>query len=246
VLWLSGVFGVGAFSQRAAGCIVNDIFDKDIDMQVERTKTRPLASGQLSTNEALLSLGLHLSVGLGVLSQLSMSSVLMSFAIVPVAFLYPLAKRYFKYPQLVLGINFNWGILVGALQTGGIISLPVMLCYMSGVVHTLIYDTVYAHQDAAQDKELNLYSTAYTLPENLPRTLVIPLAGLLGGLCITSGMPLYTYVNLATILTFLGVDLAKTDFKCRTQCGQFFNHYQFYYLAIAGVFVLGQFGKSQD
>lgn len=125
------------------------MFDQDIDKQVERTKTRPLASGELTKNDALISLGLHLSVGLGVLSQLSLDAVIASFLIVPVAGLYPLAKRYFRYPQLVLGINFNWGVLVGALASGGVITTPVFLCYLSGVVHTLIYDTVYAHQDAS-------------------------------------------------------------------------------------------------
>lgn len=97
-MWLGGVIGVGAFSQRAAGCIVNDMLDQDIDKQVERTKTRPLASGELTTNDALISLGLHLTVGLGVLSQLNLNSVIASFMIVPVAGLYPLAKRYYKYP----------------------------------------------------------------------------------------------------------------------------------------------------
>lgn len=122
------------------------MFDVKIDQQVDRTKLRPLAAGTLTTNEAAVSLAIHLSLGLGVLTQLSWPAIAASFAIVPVAGLYPLAKRYFKYPQLILGLNFNWGIIVGALQTGaGVLHPAVLMCYGAGVVQTLIYDTIYAH-----------------------------------------------------------------------------------------------------
>lgn len=100
---------------RAAGCVVNDMWDRDIDQKVERTKARPLASGELTMKHAWASLFFHCSVGLGVLTQLSWTTIGASFGIVPIAFLYPLAKRYFPYPQLVLGTAFNWGVIVGGL-----------------------------------------------------------------------------------------------------------------------------------
>lgn len=76
--------------------------------------------------------------------------------------------------------------------------------------------------------------------------LIIPLAGLLGGICVTAGMPLFTYVNIASILVALGIDLHKTDFKCRASCGKFFNRYQFYYMALTGTFLMGTFGIDQE
>lgn len=130
---------------RAAGCVVNDMWDKNIDKSVDRTKLRPLASGELSMAHAWANLFVHCSIGLGVLTQLSWTTIAASFAIVPVAFLYPLAKRYFPYPQLVLGVAFNWGVVVGGLQMGEMLTPALGVCYLAGIVNTLIYDTIYGH-----------------------------------------------------------------------------------------------------
>jgi len=99
----SALFYVGSVSMRAAGCIVNDLWDQDIDKQVDRTKTRPLASGEVTQNQALAFLVPHCVAGLGVLAFLNWQAIALSFAITPVAALYPLAKRYTNYPQFVLG-----------------------------------------------------------------------------------------------------------------------------------------------
>ena len=107
----SALFFVGSVSLRAAGCIVNDLWDVNYDKKVERTKTRPLASGELTNKQALLFLVPHLAAGLGVLAFLNKPAIILSFAITPVAALYPLAKRYTHYPQLVLGmtiLSFNY------------------------------------------------------------------------------------------------------------------------------------------
>ena len=100
---------------RAAGCVVNDMWDRDIDKNVERTKLRPLASGELSLKDAFINLFINCSCGLGVLTFLNWPAIAASFAIVPLAALYPLAKRYFKYPQFVLAITFNFGVFVAGL-----------------------------------------------------------------------------------------------------------------------------------
>ena len=101
----SALFFVGSVSMRAAGCIVNDLWDQEIDKKVDRTKTRPLASGELTPKQAFGFLVPHLAVGLGVLGFLNWKAIALSFAITPVAALYPLAKRYTNYPQFVLGTS---------------------------------------------------------------------------------------------------------------------------------------------
>jgi 4-hydroxybenzoate polyprenyltransferase len=148
---------------------------------------------------AAVTLGVNLGLGLCVLTQLSWTTVAASFAIVPVAFLYPLAKRYFKYPQLILGFNFNWGVIVGAIQTGGVLSPAVLICYTAAVLHTLIYDTIYAHQDIKFDKQLGLYSTAYTLPHNTPLYLTFPFTVLLAASCMSAGYSAITIPLLAAM-----------------------------------------------
>lgn len=110
---LMAKFAAGAFVMRGAGCTINDLWDKDFDRHVERTKTRPLASGDLSVKQALGFLGLQLSAGLAVLLSLNAECILLSIASMPLVVAYPLMKRYTNWPQLVLGLTFNWGALVG-------------------------------------------------------------------------------------------------------------------------------------
>lgn len=116
---LMAKFAVGAFVMRGAGCTINDLWDKDFDKHVERTKTRPLASGALSVSQALGFLGLQLSAGMAVLLSLNAECVLLSFASMPLVVAYPLMKRYTNWPQLVLGLTFNWGAFVGWTAAAG-------------------------------------------------------------------------------------------------------------------------------
>ena len=117
---LMGTFALGALVMRGAGCTINDLWDQDYDKHVERTKHRPLASGQLTTNQALVFLGGQLTVGLGVLMSFDLTCVALGLSSMPLVVLYPLCKRFTNWPQLVLGLAFNWGALMGwpALHTG--------------------------------------------------------------------------------------------------------------------------------
>mmetsp|Transcript_14795 Transcript_14795/g.17339 ORF Transcript_14795/g.17339 Transcript_14795/m.17339 type:complete len:395 (-) Transcript_14795:1500-2684(-) len=161
-----GLFGIGAFVMRGAGCTINDLWDRDIDGKVSRTKNRPFASGKLSVSDGLLFLAGQLSVGLAVLSQLNYFSIALGAASLLPVTLYPLAKRYTNWPQVVLGLTFNWGALLGWAAVKGSLDYSVVLpLYASGVSWTLMYDTLYAHQDKADDKKLGLKSTALTLGE---------------------------------------------------------------------------------
>lgn len=158
------MFLMGAWTSRSAGCIINDYFDREFDRSVERTRLRPLASGEVTVREAAGVLFANLLGGLYVLTQLPLPALVATFGILPVAALYPLAKRYTRYPQLVLGLAFNSGVIIGALTVNPseLAWLPTLLLYGAGVSWTLVYDTVYAFQDISDDKKLGLKSTAIT------------------------------------------------------------------------------------
>ena len=162
---LLGLFTIGAFVMRGAGCTINDLWDRDLDRQVERTKTRPLASGTVTQTQAIAWLAIQLSVGLSVLLSLPHTQYcfIWGAASLPLVVAYPLMKRIFDYPQLVLGLCFNWGAIMGWAAVHGSIDYNVILpLYLSGVTWTIGYDTLYAHQDKKDDTKLGLKSTAIT------------------------------------------------------------------------------------
>lgn len=157
------LFLAGSVLMRAAGCIVNDMTDREIDAQVERTKDRPLASGTVSMREAgVLLLGL-LGLSLAVAAALGPRIVALAAVwLVPVA-IYPWMKRLTWWPQLFLGLTFNAGALFGWLAVSGDLPLPAWLLYAGGVCWTLGYDTIYAHQDREDDARIGVKSTARRL-----------------------------------------------------------------------------------
>jgi 4-hydroxybenzoate polyprenyltransferase len=157
------LFALGAVVMRAAGCIINDMFDRDFDRQVERTKTRPLASGEISMRQASWLLAFLLAVALGVAAALGKMVVLWSLASLPLVALYPLMKRITWWPQCFLGLTFNWGALVGWVAVQGDIGWPAIILYAACVFWTLGYDTIYAHQDKIDDAKIGVKSTALRL-----------------------------------------------------------------------------------
>ena len=166
-LGLCALFGVGAFVMRGAGCTINDMWDRRFDAQVVRTVNRPLASGRVSMFNALVFLGAQLSCGLAVLTQLNMYSVALGAASLGLVVAYPLAKRFTDFPQAVLGLTFNWGALLGWSAVHGSCDWSIVLpLYTSGVAWTMVYDTLYAHQDKVDDKRLGLRSTALYFGES--------------------------------------------------------------------------------
>lgn len=157
------LFFVGAVLMRGAGCIVNDIADRKIDKEVERTKSRPLASGELNVWQAVLLLAVLLLASLCVAYQLGFMVVMWGvLALLPVA-IYPFMKRVSWWPQLFLGLVFNWGALMGWAAVRNQIDFPAVLLYIGGVFLTLGYDTIYAHQDKADDERIGVRSTAIRL-----------------------------------------------------------------------------------
>ena len=159
-LWLTFLFLIGAFAMRGAGCTINDMTDRDLDARVERTRNRPLASGALTLSQATLFLGAQLLVGLVVLLQLNMNAILVGFMAMPLVVAYPWMKRITWWPQLFLGITFKWGALVGWTAATGSLGWPAVVLYLAGIFWTLGYDTIYAHQDKADDALIGVKSTA--------------------------------------------------------------------------------------
>ncbi len=156
--FLISKFAVGAVLMRSAGCVINDIWDKDFDKHVARTKNRPLASGALSVPQALAFLSAQLTCALGVLVTFNADSILVGLASMPLVVAYPLMKRITYFPQFILGLAFNWGVLLGWTAVTGSASLtdllPALPLYAGGVCWTLIYDTLYGYQDRSDDLKL--------------------------------------------------------------------------------------------
>ncbi|HAD87319.1 MAG TPA: 4-hydroxybenzoate octaprenyltransferase [Rhodospirillaceae bacterium] len=163
--WFMALFAIGALVMRGAGCTVNDIADRDFDAQVARTADRPIASGQVSVVQALAFLGLQSGIGLAILLQFNDYAVVLGASSLLLVAVYPFAKRVTYWPQLVLGLTFNWGALLGwAAVTGGL-AAPAIVLYAAGVMWTLGYDTIYAHQDKEDDVLVGIKSTALKFGE---------------------------------------------------------------------------------
>lgn len=158
--WLAALFMIGAVAMRGAGCTYNDILDKDIDAKVARTALRPLPSGAVSLKKAWAWLLIQCAVGLGVLLALPDFAKLVALASIPMVALYPLMKRITWWPQVWLGLTFNWGVLVAAAAVRGELTLADGLLYAGLIFWTLGYDTIYAIQDREDDALIGVRSTA--------------------------------------------------------------------------------------
>ncbi|MFZ1413964.1 MAG: 4-hydroxybenzoate octaprenyltransferase [Defluviicoccus sp.] len=161
--WFLILLALGATVMRAAGCVMNDIADRDFDARVARTANRPIASGVISVRRALAFMAALTLAGLLVLVQFNRFTVMLAAASLILVALYPFAKRVTDWPQAVLGLTFNWGALVGWSAVTGGLTLPALLLYAAGFFWTLGYDTIYAHQDKTDDAVIGVRSTALLL-----------------------------------------------------------------------------------
>ncbi len=159
-LWIALGCGIGAFVMRGAGCTWNDITDRHIDAQVARTRSRPLPSGQVTVRQALVWMVVQTLIGAAVLFSFNTTAVVAGIvSLLPVA-IYPFAKRFTWWPQVFLGVAFNWGIFVAWAAHTGSLSWPPLLLWLGGIAWTLFYDTIYAHQDKDDDALIGVKSTA--------------------------------------------------------------------------------------
>lgn len=237
------LFTLGAIIMRGAGCVVNDIYDRHLDAQVERTRSRPLASGEISVPQALLFLSCLLLLGLAVLLFLNRFTIWLGIASLALVFLYPLMKRVTWWPQLFLGFTFNWGALLGWSAVQATIGLPALLVYIAGIFWTLGYDTIYAYQDIRDDEHVGIKSTA-RLFGNTPlpwitlfytvTTLFLMLAGLTANLG-----PIY-YNGLIVAALYEAVQLVFWKKDNPEDCRQRFNSNRNFGLLVLLSIVLGK------
>jgi 4-hydroxybenzoate polyprenyltransferase len=154
------LFGLGSLVMRGAGCTLNDIADRDFDARVARTANRPIPSGAVSVRQAIVFLAALCLAGLGVLLQFNAFAIALGASSLLLVALYPFAKRVTYWPQAVLGLAFNWGALLGWAAVRGELDWPSVVLYAAGILWTLGYDTIYAHQDKEDDILIGVKSTA--------------------------------------------------------------------------------------
>jgi len=167
------LFFLGAVLMRSAGCIVNDILDKEFDKKVFRTKNRPIASGQISIKVAIIYASILCLFALFVLLNFNQFTVILALGSMPLAFTYPLMKRFTYWPQLFLGITFNYGLILGwSAIKGGLDIIPIIF-YLGAIFWTLGYDTIYGYQDIKDDEIIGLKSTSIKFKSNEKKFLFI-------------------------------------------------------------------------
>jgi 4-hydroxybenzoate polyprenyl transferase len=154
------LFFIGSIVSRSAGCIINDIFDRKFDALVERTKNRPLANGDVSIVAAVIILISLLAIDLFILLQLSKISIIIGLFLVLLIAIYPVSKRFTYYPQVILGLIYNVGIIIAAIEIHETVYFSTLLLYCAAVLWTIIYDCIYAFQDAEDDKKAGIKSIA--------------------------------------------------------------------------------------
>jgi 4-hydroxybenzoate polyprenyltransferase len=185
-LWHVLLFFIGAFAMRAAGCTWNDIVDRDLDARVERTRSRPIPSGQVGVAGAAAFLLLQAMTGLAVLLQFNRFTILVGVASLAVVAIYPFMKRVTYWPQIVLGLAFSWGALMGWPAVFGRLDPPALMLYAGAIFWVIGYDTIYAHQDREDDAFIGIKSTALLFgPRTKPMltifyALAVALIGLSG------------------------------------------------------------------
>jgi 4-hydroxybenzoate polyprenyltransferase len=156
-------FFIGSVLMRSAGCIINDLFDKNFDKKVFRTKNRPLANNIVTTPQALILLSFLLFVSFCILLQFNISTIVSGFISFILIFTYPLMKRFFNLPQLYLGITFNFGVIMASLAVVDKLHSSIILFYILCIMWTLIYDTIYGFQDIEDDLRIGVKSSSITI-----------------------------------------------------------------------------------
>ncbi|XP_037536834.1 4-hydroxybenzoate polyprenyltransferase, mitochondrial [Nematolebias whitei] len=226
-LGLLALFGTGALLMRGAGCTINDMWDKNFDKQVSRTASRPIAAGQISRMQAVVFLGGQLSLALGVLLCLNYYSIALGASSLILVITYPLMKRITYWPQFVLGLTFNWGALLGWSAVKGSCDWSVCLpLYFSGVMWTLIYDTIYAHQDKDDDLKVGVKSTALKFQEQTKLWLSGFTLAMMAGLVVAgvnAEQTLPYYAALTTVAGHLTHQIYKVDINRADDCWKQFS-----------------------
>ena len=186
------LFFVGSVLMRSAGCIFNDIVDRDYDKKVERTKNRPITSGQISVKRSLIYVLILCLLAFFVLIQFNLTTILFGMSSMIFAFSYPFMKRITYWPQLFLGLTFNWGIIMAWTAMGNEVSFNIIILYISAIFWTLGYDTIYGTQDMSDDEIIGLKSTSIKFRKNIKLFVFV-------SYFITSLLMIYLFIELLEI-----------------------------------------------
>src|SRR5437660_7100908 len=220
------LFFLGAFVMRGAGCTWNDITDRDLDAKVERTRSRPIPAGQVSVAQAMIFLVAQALVGLAVLLQFNRFAVATGIASLLIVAIYPFMKRITWWPQIVLGLAFSWGALMGFAVTFGRIDVTALVLYAGAISWVIGYDTIYAHQDAEDDALIGIKSTARLFGARTHRALIVfyGLAVVLIGAALgLAGARWIAWIGLAAFAAHLGWQIARLDVGVPALCLRVFK-----------------------
>jgi 4-hydroxybenzoate polyprenyltransferase len=222
------LFFLGSVLMRSAGCIVNDISDKEFDKQVERTKNRPIASNKISVKLAIFYTMVLCSLAFLVLINFNNLTIILALGSMPLAFTYPLMKRFTYWPQLFLGITFNYGLVLGWTAIQDEISIISIIFYLGAIFWTLGYDTIYGFQDIKDDEIIGVKSTSIKF-KNSPKLFLL----LCYMIFISSFFTVGVYMNFSylfycllpiTITLLLYTQIYKLDFKKSKSCFKAFKN----------------------
>ena len=220
------LFFVGAFVMRGAGCTWNDITDRKLDALVERTRSRPIPAGQVSVPQAVTFLVVQAVIGLLVLLQFNRFAVITGIASLLIVAIYPFMKRITWWPQIVLGLAFSWGALMGFAVLLGRIDAAALWLYAGSIAWVIGYDTIYAHQDAEDDALIGIKSTALLFGARTRPALVAfyALAVVLIGVALAlTGARAFAWIGLATFAAHLVWQIARLDISDTALCLRVFK-----------------------
>jgi 4-hydroxybenzoate polyprenyl transferase len=217
-IYFISLFLIGSFLMRSAGCIINDLFDKDFDKKVERTKNRPIASGRVSVQSALIFLAILLFFAFLILLQFNKQTIILGLVSVVFVTAYPLMKRITYYPQVFLGITFNLGILFASTAIVGKITSITLLLYLANIIWTIIYDTIYGYQDLDDDLKIGIKSTAIKFGKN-PQKILYSLTFAYFILLV-----LFGFFADFKFVYFIIIFLAATILVCQIKTCNFSSH----------------------
>jgi 4-hydroxybenzoate polyprenyltransferase len=224
--WHVLLFFIGAFAMRGAGCTWNDIIDRDIDARVERTRSRPIPSGQVTVTEAVVFMVVQALVGLAVLLQFNGYTIAVGIASLGVVAVYPFMKRVTYWPQIVLGLAFSWGALVGWPALFGRLDWPAFVLYAGAIAWVIGYDTIYAHQDREDDALIGLKSTAILFGARTRPILsafygcAVALLGIAG---LSAGGGVIFMLGLTAFAAHLAWQIARLDIRDPDLCLMLFK-----------------------
>ncbi len=224
--WHCLLFLVGAFAMRGAGCTWNDITDRDLDARVERTRSRPIPSGQVTVEQAMAFLIAQALIGLLVLVQFNPFTILVGIVSLATVVIYPFLKRITHWPQIGLGLAFSWGALMGWPAVFGSLDAATLVLYAGTICWVIAYDTIYAHQDREDDALIGVGSTAILFGERTK-----PMLGLFYGLAVLliglaghlAGAGVAFALGLAAFAVQLGWQVARLDISNPVLCLRIFK-----------------------